>query len=64
MRLTERVYGFIRRFTGRGDTDYLLRSPANAGALRESIEQVRRGDVTRFSAEEIEHGLDLAHRRR
>jgi hypothetical protein len=64
MRFTDRVYGFIRRFTGRGDTEYLLRSPANAAALRESIEQVRRGDVTRFSAEEIEHGLDRADRRR
>jgi hypothetical protein len=64
MRLTNRIYGLIRRFTGRGDTEYLLLSAANAAALGELIERVRRGDVTRFFAEEIEHRLDRVPRRR
>jgi hypothetical protein len=64
MNVTKRIRGFIRRFSGRGDTEHLLRSPANAAALRESIEQVRCGDVTRFSSEELERGLDIARRSR
>lgn len=34
------------------ETDYLLRSPANAAALRESAQQARDGEVITYTAKE------------
>jgi hypothetical protein len=64
MHFAKHLRGFIRRFTGWGDTEYLLRSAANAAALRESIEQLRRGEAMRYSPDEFERGLDFDRRLR